>query len=207
MDLFHATTNPLLQFLARAPAPTIVDGEGVYGSARPLGTFFSTSPRIAAHFVLKPEVIDAGYDSDEGSASLCQNPWRFDDQPFLPSAQVLQCEAPAQMRWQELSALEWVEMVSTQEEEFFQALRDNALAAGFDGVRIRAWDGHSEHPEFGRPCVEYYADTYVAFDPTAVRIADARPAAEAWDMGPEPVPGAAAPVLPAPPSSPRPRFR
>lgn len=207
MELFHATTNPLVQFLARAPTPALNDGEVVYGEARPLGTFFSTSPRIAAHFVLKPEVIDAGYDSDEGSASLCRNPWFFDDQPFSPSAQVLQCQAPDQLRWQELSALEWVEMVSTQEEEFFQTLREDALAAGFDGIRIQAWDGQEEHPEFGRPCVEYYADTYVAFDPTLVSIVDARPAEEAWDMAPEPVPGNANALLPSPPKVPRPRFR
>ena len=209
MILFHGTTSPLAQFQSRAPERTDgdADTEVVYGFARGLGTFFSAHPRIAAHFVLKAEVIDAGYDSHQGSASLCENPWRFDAEPFLQGAQVLACEVSDAQRWKTVSVEDWVGMVAEQDDGFFVELRERLDQEGYHGVMIPAWDGQQEHPEHGRPCVEYYAPTYVVFDAARVSIVEARPAAEAWNLAPEPVAGQADPVLPAAPAPARPRFR
>lgn len=207
MKIFHGTTTPFAHFSSQGPSPQVAGDDVLYGFARTLGTFFSESPRIAAHFVLKPEVIDAGYDSHEGSRSLCQNPWRFDPEPFEPAAQVLKCELPDNAQWHAIPLMRWMEMIADEEEAFFAGLRERCVQEGKTGVVIEAWDGQAEHPHHGRPCVEYYAPTYVVFDASPVTILEARPAAEAWDMAPEPIPGAAAPVLPAPPSMPRPRLR
>ncbi len=212
MLLFHGTCHPFSAFQATGPGPAAsLEGDvGVYSHSRALGTFFSGHPRTAAHFTLRPEVLDAGFDSDEGSASLCYDPWQFDPAPFEPSAELLICQAPEGARWHEVPLMRWMEMVAEEGPTFFDRLRADLSAQGFDGVIIPAWDGRSASADYGQPCVEYFAPTYVLFDASGVSIEHRCPAEEAWNLCPEAVPGEPLPLVRLPEASasdnpPRPR--
>lgn len=184
--LYHGTLQPLERFDAQAAAPELQDGEGVWGHARGLGTFFSVDPKIAAHFTLKAEVLDAGFDSHQGSVSLVNNPWQFDADPFLPGAQVLACQAPTGLNLASVPVLAWVAQCEEWDEEVWQEWKTRLQAQGFDGVEIPAWDGQQTHPDYGSPCVEYHATTYALFDPRPVTIVDRQPAQALWDNSPRP---------------------
>ena len=184
--LFHGTSTKPAQF---EKAPPAVGGEGFAWSAtRCLGIFFSECPRIAAHFALRPEVVDAGYDTPQGSALLRKDPWRLSPDPFQPAAEVLTCRLPDEVRLFPVPLLEWIDLCETRDATFWLTWRRELQARGFEGLRVEGWDGESEHPEFGPPCVEYHAPTVVCFDARAVRIVDRAPAAAAWGVPSPPRP-------------------
>lgn len=171
--LYHGTLSEFDQFTLdpperNSPAPS-----------RSLGVFLTACPRIAAHFTLKSEVIDAGYDSDTGSATLRHNPWQFDPDPFLENACILHCSTELGQPVR-LSCLEWMALVEEKSSDELHALRQIWLDAGHDGVIVEAWDGDTEHEDYGRPCVEMHSAMVVVFDPQAVQIHKRQPAGEAW---------------------------
>ena len=110
--------------------------------------FFSEDPKIAAHFMLTDEVLDAGYDADEGSRSLL-NPYRFDPDPFVPGAQVVQVGLTVQ-RSHHMSAVAWMEWLDTihsgtvPEGEPLR-LRQSLVDQGYDSLIIE------DRQDVGRP--------------------------------------------------------
>ena len=171
--LYHGTVSEFDQFTLDPP------GRNSPAPSRSLGVFLSNCPRIAAHFTLKDEVLDAGYDSHEGSPSLRNDPWQFDADPFLEGACILHCAVDL-THPVHFSCLEWMTLVEEKGSDELQALRDAWLASGHDGLIVEAWDGQVEHPEHGKPCVEMHGATVVVFDPTRVHIRQRQPAAQAW---------------------------
>lgn len=149
-----------------------------------LGVFVSASPQIAAHFTLKPDVLDAGYDSHEGSRSLIRDPWRYDRQPFLPNAHVLDVAFDFN-RPKHLDAIAWMTLVDGLQgvngaQAQVERLREAWLEAGHDGLIIAAWDGESTDADGVVPSVEMDADTYVIFQPETVQILERRAAETCW---------------------------
>lgn len=150
-----------------------------------LGTFFSASPAVAAHFTLKPEVISAGYDSAAGSRSLVRNPWQFDAQPFMANAMVLM----ARIRLYNplvLGVGEWVDIVeSLQDIQHPEAVAIRHLQRwslrGHDGVLVRRWDAYKPLPGGRWASVETDAETYIVFDASRVPILERRAAESCLD--------------------------
>lgn len=151
------------------------------GATCRLGFFLSTDPRIAAHFVLRPEVIERGYDSEEGSAAIIKDPFRLDPDPFEDGARVLECElaliSPAR-----LALRHWMGLVARDDPREIDGLRRRFLRGGHDGLLIPAWDGDvaALDEDDDVPCVEYRADTWIAFRPEAIRIVGWREPASLW---------------------------
>lgn len=174
MLVYHGTTRTFDVF---DPAPEQASGS----LTATWGTYFSASPQIAAHFTLKPEVVDAGYDTDEGSRSLVRDPWQFDAAPFQAGAQVLTAEVTLNNP-KVMDAVTWVALVEDLHGDLDPMPRARALRAaweadGHDGLFIPAWDGHHTDADGMTPSVETDADTWVVFDAHSVRIV-ARQAAE-----------------------------
>ena len=182
--LYHGTRRPIEQFQPIGPGHDPTDTGVAWSQTRGLGTFFSTCPRIAAHFTLKPEVIDQGYDSDEGSKTLRENPWRYDSQPFEPGSQVLTCALADEhdpTRLAPMDLMEWMTICEEWSTAQVTEMREELQAQGFHGLYIQEWDGEEEHEDHGTPCVEYHAPTVVLFDATRASITDRRPADQAWE--------------------------
>lgn len=173
---YHGTASPPFDRFRVGPSGDAGSG---HNSAR-LGVFLTGCPRIAATFALKPDVIDKGYDTMAGSRSLLRNPYAFDEDPFLPDAAVLTCEADLGHAFP-ISASAWCDLVDAAacgEPDPFGPLLAGARAAGCDHIAIaRALPG--ERDSLGcRPSMEYDAETWVVFDPAAVAIVAREPAAE-----------------------------
>lgn len=179
--LYHGTRQHFDRFQAIGPGHDPNDEGVVFSHTRSLGTFFSGCPRIAAHFTLKPDVLDKGYDSHQGSSSLRENPWRFDPDPFDPNAQVLTCRIDQpNTRLYPMPVLRWLEICNEAEPETLEHMRQEYQAQGFDGILIEAAQDGDEHEDYGTPCVEYHDITVVLFDASKVSITDRKPAAEAY---------------------------
>ena len=170
---YHGTIHAFDQFTHEPAARNTPSGTNT------LGVFLSACPRIAGHFTLKTEVIDAGYDSDAGSSTLRDDPWQFDAAPFLDGASLLHCK-PCVSNPLHMDPVAWLAIVEELDDEALEDLRQGWIASGHDGVLIEAWDGSSEHPEHGRPCVEMHAQTLIVFDPTQVSIITREPVHAAW---------------------------
>jgi hypothetical protein len=175
---YHGTTRA---FDAFDPAAPLASGS----LTATFGTFFSTSAPIAEHFTLKPEVVDAGYDTEEGSRSLVRDPWRFDPAPFQANARVIAADVILQ-RPLVMDALAWMALVdqvhSTMEPDaLVRAWRQSWEAAGHDGLLISAWDGQCTDADGVTPSVETDADTYVVFDARPVQILGSQPADACWE--------------------------
>lgn len=182
MQGYHGTTRTFEAFDRQA------DLASVSMTAR-LGVFLSASPEIAAHFTLKPEVLDAGYDSLEGSRSLIRNPWRYDRQPFLSNAHVLTVAFELNHPHR-FDAISWMTLVDdfqgvTGAQTHFEQMRQRWLEEGYDGLIIEAWDGHSTDADGVRPSVEMDAVTYVIFQPERAQILERRVAETCWTPKPE----------------------
>lgn len=182
--LYHGTRRSIEQFQPIGPGHDPTDTGVAWSHTRGLGTFFSTCPRIAAHFTLKPEVIDQGYESDEGSKTLRENPWRYGSQPFEPGSQVLTCALADEhdpTRLAPLDLMEWMTICEEWSTAQVTQMREELQAQGFHGLYIQEWDGEEEHEDHGTPCVEYHAPTVVLFDASRATITDRRPAEQAWE--------------------------
>lgn len=148
-----------------------------------LGHFFSADPKIAAHFTLNEEVLDAGYETEEGSRSL-RDPYRFSADPFVPGAQVIQAELILG-RCHHMSAVAWMEWLDTihsgtvaQGEPL--RWRQTLMDQGYDSLVINAWDGHSRDADGVRPSLETDATTWVVFEAAKIVIRGRQPAAEVF---------------------------
>lgn len=173
--LYHGTCRQFDAFLVDAPAP-----EGLLWShTRALGTFFTGSAKVAAYFTLKPDVTDAGFDSDAGSHSLLEDPWQYDAQPFDEGAQVLTCQVSAE-RLYALPLMRWMELCEEADENRMTDMRLDYQSQGFDGILIEAAEEGEEHYEYGRPCAEYDTITVVLFDPSSVTITERGEPGQAW---------------------------
>lgn len=170
---YHGTTAHFEQFE--------VGCAGVSGSSTSsLGGFFSTDPAIAAHFTLKPDVVDAGYDSAAGSRSLLSHPGRYDPMPFLDHARVAEVELVLERPYL-MSAQAWADWVDdihgimTDPEADVKAFRQHLLDQGHDGIQIEAWDGQRA-ADGTAPSVETDAVSFVVFNREQVTLKGWRPA-------------------------------
>lgn len=173
MRAYHGTLTDFDQFALDQPSVS------ASWTSR-LGLFFSESAPIAAHFTLKANVVDAGYDSVRGSRSLLEHPGRFDPEPFLPGARVISVELNL-VHPHIMSAVEWTRWVESvhgekEGEASVIAFRQTLQAAGHDGLKVEAWDGHLPQADDLTPCVETDAPLWVAFSPDTVRIQSSEPA-------------------------------
>lgn len=179
--VYHGTTRSFAEFAERPP---IASGS----STALLGTFFSASAQIAAHFTLKPDVMDEGY--DVGSRSLIQDPWQFDSSPFQEGSRV----AIVQLELRHpkvIAALAWMSWVEEIHGDFecemrVAAWRQQLKKAGHDGLLIEAWDGVSKDTDGVYPSVETDATTYVLFDASQAQIQGWQEASVCWSASPAP---------------------
>lgn len=157
---YHGTNRRFDQFRRHAPAAS--------GSpTRELGTFFSEAPRVAAHFALRPEVINEAYLDPQGSGCLLDDPWQLDSDPFLPHAQVVRARLGfARPAWvNPLDFAQWVEGLRHLPASIagvqVAAWREQLLQDGHDGIGMRA------HAAL---CVEYAGVTWIALDLATIQI-------------------------------------
>lgn len=173
--LYHGTTQHFDRFLDEPHQRNTPSATNL------IGVFLSECPRIAAHFTLKTDVLDDGYDSLIGSRSLRQYPWQYDPDPFLPGACVLHCRARVENPIV-LSAIEWVDIVDGMSEADILLVRAQWIAQGHDSVLVEPWDGVSHHDEFGAPCIETHAQTLIVFDAERVCITDRSEPGTHWNQ-------------------------
>lgn len=152
--LFHGSTAAFEAF-----------DDGMLGSisAAPsaaLGHFLTSNPAIAASFTLRPEILDAAYDTLKGSSVLLDASWPLGrtENPFEAGAHVkyvvLNLRNPAR-----IDAADYAELVDNEMD--WKECRLALMSKGFDGLLIAR---DAEKVEVGELCVEYAADTWVAFE-------------------------------------------
>lgn len=174
---FHGTTRQFARFCPRAKA---VSGSATAG----LGIFFSSDLRVAAHFTLRPHVINEGYAHPMGSRHLLNDPWEFDMDPFLPDAHVIQAQLRLTNPYHSTAVnfARWVEHLRHLPDARLQVARCRAelIHAGHDGVLVAAWNIKDACPDGRKPCLEFDADTWIMFNPDQITIETRADVLSAW---------------------------
>ena len=135
-----------------------------------LGHFFSTNPTIAASFSLRPEVVDAAFDTLKGSSVLLNPRWvsTRSSNPYAEGSRVVLAVADLR-NTASIEANEFAALVDQDEPLDWVAVRADLLAAGYDSIQIR------KDPvlvEAAQLAYEYAADTWIALEGASIRLAD-----------------------------------
>jgi len=188
---YHGTTKEFESFTPRPP-------EEWSHPTSALGVFLSGDPRVAAVFVMDPDVVEEASNVIAGSRVLLKNgPWGYarmagKDTPYEEGARILACAATLNNPYR-MHAADYAEFAEKIIEEWdsskgrAEALRDRLIALGHDGIVVPAWrKGDRLLSWGGEPCVEFAADTIVVFDPAAVAITGRMEPDEAYEPAPTP---------------------
>lgn len=128
------------------------------------GCYCVADPRVAAHFTLRPHVLEEGYQSPEGSRCLLDDPWLLDPDPYLPGAGVARVAVHFN-RPLHMAALDWAKLVEKSKQAPHQTEHqwENWKKAGYDGLII------APAPQ-GVLGIEATSTTWLAFYPEALRV-------------------------------------